>query len=107
MILKRIGAVSLAKVSGLLYAILGFIVGCFFALFSLVGMAVSKELGGQAFGALFGVGAVIMFPILYGATGFIASLIGAAIYNVLASWVGGIEVVLEPKAPGGGEPSAV
>jgi hypothetical protein len=56
-------------------------------------------MGGRAFGALFGVGAVIMFPILYGAFAFVASLISAALYNLLASWVGGIEVELQPRTP--------
>ena len=36
----------------------------------------------------------------YGVVGFVFSLIGAALYNLLASWVGGVEVELEPKSPG-------
>lgn len=100
MILRRVGPLSLAKLSGLLYTIIGFVVGCFFALISLIGGAVNQEFGGRGFGALFGVGAVILFPILYGVVGFVFSLIGAALYNLLAAWVGGIEVELEPKSPG-------
>ena len=100
MIVKRIAPLSLAKISGVLYAIIGFMVGCVFALISLVGGALSQQMGGRAFGALFGVGAVVMFPILYGAFAFIASLISAWLYNLLASWVGGIEVELVSKTPG-------
>ena len=55
-------------------------------------------MGGHAFGALFGVGAIIFFPVLYGVLGFIGSLIVAAIYNVLASAVGGVEVELVAEA---------
>jgi hypothetical protein len=103
MILKRIGPLSLAKVSAVIYAIIGFIVGCVFALISLIGGAVSQQFGGRGggFGAIFGVGAVILFPIMYGVFAFIASLISAALYNLLASWVGGVELDFEPKTPGG------
>jgi hypothetical protein len=95
MIVKRIGPLSIAKVAGMLYGILGLIVGCFVALFSLVGGAVSEELGGAALGALFGVGAVIFLPILYGFLGFLMALVGAALYNLAAGWIGGIEVQIE------------
>lgn len=95
MIVKRIGPLSIAKVSGLLYGILGFVIGCFVALFSLVGGAVSEELGGAALGALFGVGAVIVLPILYGILGFVTALVGAALYNLAAGWIGGIDVQIE------------
>lgn len=92
MVINRIGALSLAKVSGTLYAVLGLIVG---ALFSLIAMAGAVASGGDEagmFGALFGVGAIVVFPILYGCMGFIASLIGAWLYNVLAGMVGGVEL---------------
>ena len=39
-----------------------------------------------------GVGAVIVFPILYGLMGFVATLIAAWLYNVAAGVVGGVEV---------------
>ena len=107
MILKRIAPLSLAKISGVLYAIIGFLVGCVFALISLVGGALSQQMGGRAFGAVFGVGAVILFPIMYGAFAFIASLISAWLYNLLASWVGGIEVELVSKTTGAGAAPAV
>jgi len=42
--------------------------------------------------AIAGVGAVIVFPICYGLIGFVASLLGAWLYNGLAGTVGGIQV---------------
>jgi hypothetical protein len=39
-----------------------------------------------------GVGAIVFFPILYGVMGFIATLIMAALYNVIAGAVGGVEM---------------
>jgi hypothetical protein len=40
----------------------------------------------------FGVGAIILLPIFYGFFGFVGTLIMAALFNVAAGMVGGIEV---------------
>ena len=99
MVVKHVAPLSVAKVAGVLYALMGLCLG---ALFSLIGMA-----GAFAFdrsqapfpfpfaGLMFGVGAVIIMPIFYGIFGFIFSLIGAALYNLVAGWVGGVEVELQ------------
>jgi len=99
MTIKRIGPLSCAKIAGVTYAALGLLIGALFSSFAGIGMAL---LGSQqnpdtkalppAFGAFMGVGAIIVFPILYGVIGFIGALIMAWLYNLLASWVGGIEV---------------
>jgi hypothetical protein len=92
MIVRRVGPLSCAKVMGMLYALMGLIFGACISLFSFIGSAFSpKELPG-GFGILFGVGAIIALPIFYGILGFITSLIGAALYNLVASWVGGVEM---------------
>jgi hypothetical protein len=44
---------------------------------------------------LFGVGAIIILPIFYGALTFVFALIGAALYNAVAGWVGGVEMDLQ------------
>lgn len=97
MVVRRVGAVSLAKVFGVLYCLLGLIIGGFFALFSLLGAGIGAASGSDQawFGALFGVGAIIFFPILYGVIGFIAWWIGGALYNFVAGMVGGVVVELE------------
>jgi hypothetical protein len=93
MVIKRIEPLSCAKMVGTLYAILGFIVGTLFSLFALGG---ANALGVLPFGgALFGVGAVILLPLLYGCAGFIIALIMASFYNLVAGWVGGIEFQAE------------
>ena len=92
MIVRRVGPLSCAKVMGMLYALMGLIFGACISLFSFIGSAFApKELPG-GFGILFGVGAIIALPIFYGILGFITSLIGAVLYNVVASWVGGVEM---------------
>ncbi len=94
MILKRIEPFSYAKVSGVLGAALGLVIGLFASLAAMVGSAFG---GGDAgvFGAIFGIGSIIFFPIFYGVIGFIASLIMAFLFNLVVTWVGGIEVEFE------------
>ena len=83
-------------------AVFGLIIGFFFTLAALAGAgAIGAAGGGPArLGLIFGVGAIILIPIFYGIIGFIAGLIGAAIYNIAASIVGG--VVIETRPTGGG-----
>jgi len=39
-----------------------------------------------------GFSAILIFPIMYGIVGGIGGAIGASIYNLVAGWVGGLEV---------------
>lgn len=106
MILRRIDPVSLAKILGLVYAIIGFLAGGLVTLIVLIGVAATDGQGNFEF--LFGAGAVILFPLFYGAMGAIIGAIGALIYNVVAKWIGGVEIELTPKdgSPWGSPPSA-
>ena len=97
MIVRRLSPLSFAKVSGIVYAILGMIAGVMFALFSLMFALFSHDGGGRGpggafFNAVFGIGALVFMPIAYGVMGFVLSLILAALYNVVARFVGGIEI---------------
>jgi hypothetical protein len=95
--IKRFDPMSVGKVSGLTYLVFGLIVGALFALMSLVGSGLGAAATGsnQPFlGVLFGVGAVIFFPVLYGIIGFLGGILGAVVYNVVAGWTGGIQLEL-------------
>ena len=37
----------------------------------------------------------LLFPVIYGVMGFIFGVITAAIYNLVAHWIGGIEIDLD------------
>lgn len=95
MVLKRIGPISFAKVAGALYAVLGLVFGAIFSVISLVASTLSGEAAQGAPLLAFGVGAVVVLPVLYGAIGFVTTLIGAWLYNLAAARVGGVELDLE------------
>jgi len=94
MIVRRVNPLSFAKVSGIVYAILGLIIGAMFALFSHDG---GRGSGGAFFNAVFGVGALIVMPIGNGILGFVFSLILAVLYNLVARFVGGIEIQIDQE----------
>jgi len=96
MIIKRVGPVSCAKITGTLYAILGLVFGCIVSLIAMVGGGFASDSArATGIGAMMGIGAIVVFPILYGCIGFVATLIGAWLYNVLAGLVGGVEVEMQ------------
>lgn len=98
MVIKRVSPLSVAKVAGLLYALLGLIFGGLFSLLAMAGGFASALEGsdsgsiGPIVGLVFGAGAVIVLPIFYGVMGFIVTAIMAVIYNFAAGVVGGVEI---------------
>jgi hypothetical protein len=92
-IIKSVGVFSVAKVMGAMYALLGLI---FMPIFLLVGVAGSMA-GGRSnpFGALGGLMLGILAPVFYGVIGFIGGAISAFLYNLMAKWLGGIEVEVQ------------
>jgi hypothetical protein len=93
--IKRIDPMSLGKFSGVLLAVVGLIVGVLFALASLVGMAGVGGGRGGLFGLIFGVGAIVFVPIIYGIAGFLGGLIQGYVYNIAAGLMGGIDITVE------------
>jgi hypothetical protein len=96
MIVRRVGPLSFAKLMGALYALMGLLLGGIVSLISIVGGALipSDQATGMT-GALFGAAAIVILPICYGVLGFLTSLIGAALYNAIASVVGGVEIEVQ------------
>ncbi len=98
--IQRIGVFSAARLGGALYAAFGLLFGAVFSLFSLIGAAASGLAGEEgALGLLFGVGAIVILPLVYGLMGFIGMALGALIYNLVAGVVGGIEIELSEAQP--------
>jgi hypothetical protein len=87
---------------GVLYACMGLIFLPIFMLAAAAGAFAQHAQGTEAFstapgavvaGIMFGMG--LFMPVIYGVMGFIFGVIGAAIYNLVARWIGGIEVEVE------------
>jgi len=98
MILRRIDPFSLAKVFGLLYALIGLLVGALISLLAVAGtLWQDSSSANDAFGFLFSAGAIVILPFLYGALGFVGGLITALFYNLAAKLAGGVVLELEPK----------
>ena len=100
--IKRIAPLQAGKMLGLLYACMGLIFLPFIALAALAAafaQQAQRAQGGSAApvavatGLMIGFG--IMLPVVYGVMGFVFGVIGAAIYNLIASWIGGIKVEVE------------
>ena len=84
--IDRFGIGQTAKVLGILYALMGLVFVPFFLIAAM--FTPSEEAG-------FGLGFAVTMPILYGLAGFVFTAIGCALYNLVAGWVGGIEVELQ------------
>lgn len=90
--LHSVGVLSCAKMMGALYGCLGLI----FIPFLLLGGFASMAMGREA-GAISGVAMLfvaILLPVFYAALGFLFGALTAWIYNLVAGWVGGIQLEL-------------
>ena len=94
MIIKRFGPLSCARIAGVLYGLLGVVIGAVFSLASVVGGLATNTSEDASVRAAMGIAAILVFPVLYGGIGFVGTLIAAWLYNALAEVVGGIEVEL-------------
>ena len=97
MVLKSIGVMSAAKIVAVMYAVMGLIGGLMFAaILSMMPFAMEgPEAPPSWLAPMFGVGSILIMPIVYGVIGFCVGAIGAVIYNGLAGVIGGVELRLE------------
>lgn len=95
--IRRFGVMKTATVVAIMYML---IVGVFVVPFLLLALLVAPTQGSGGFG---GASGILMFGLLaifgYGLLGWVFTAIAAAVYNLAARWVGGIEVQIETVAP--------
>ena len=95
----RFEPLSVMKVAAVCYALFGFFIGAIFSVVAMVMPAIfaggDRESLPPFFGMVFGTLAIVFFPVFYGVVGAIAAGIGAVAYNVVAKWVGGIQVEVQ------------
>src|SRR6478609_5262026 len=91
--IKRISPLQLGKMLAVLYGILGLLFVPFFLIMSAVAtqMPPQQRVGMMAFGA----GFALFMPVIQAVMGFVVGALGALTYNVVAKWIGGIEVEVE------------
>jgi hypothetical protein len=91
--IKRFSPLQLGKMLAVLYGLMGLIFLPFFLIASLVSshLPAHQRVGVMALG----IGFAVCFPFIYAAMGFVFGVIGAWIYNIVARWIGGIEVEVE------------
>ncbi|MDP2933779.1 MAG: DUF3566 domain-containing protein [bacterium] len=86
-IIKKIAPLQLGKILAVLYGLISIL----FVPFLIIGV-IFEENSNPAKIIFF-----IFIPILYIIGGFIVGIIGAAIYNLCAKFVGGIKITLEDE----------
>jgi hypothetical protein len=95
---RSFNVVQLGLMAGVLYALLGIIVGFIEGLAVMIAGSAFSGYGMPNVGAL----GIVLFPILFAVFlfvgGFLYGLIGGALYNLVAGWIGGVEVQLETSA---------
>jgi hypothetical protein len=101
--LKRVGVWSVAKISFVLGAILGFVAGLFLWMVMSVMQALPIEdmAGMEGMGALGAMGVMMPFflAVFYGVASMIVNSIMAGVYNLLSGFLGGLELTLAANVP--------
>jgi hypothetical protein len=89
--IAHVSVLQAAKMFAVLYAIMGLLFLPFFFMASRLSPSDSPF----PFGGVF----FLLLPLIYGCIGFVFTAIGAAFYNLVAGWIGGIEVDLADAGP--------
>jgi hypothetical protein len=95
--LKSVGVLSVAKISALLYAGMSLLIVPIFVIMAAV-MSAMPQMPNQPSGLFFGIFALLA-PFFYGAIGFVTGALAAFVYNLVAGWIGGIEMQFESAIP--------
>lgn len=93
--LKRIDPFSTAKIAGVIYLIITAVILVPFSLIMML-FVTSNSFKPSVPESIFFGGAFFLFlPIAYAVIGYLATLLSCAVYNLVASWVGGIKYEVE------------
>jgi hypothetical protein len=104
--IQSIPLMSLALMYACISAAIGFIVGIFYAvifgtIFANIPYTTTSPFNFSWLGLIFGVGAIIVMPIISFVGGLISGAITALLYNFLAPRIGGVKLRFreEPRPP--------
>lgn len=101
--IKRLGFWSVIKVTFILYGILGFLLGIFYALFLAFFASLAEYAGGQEFPGIFSGALLVFVPIfvafIVAIGGVIQNGVLVGLYNLFVRAIGGIEVTVAALEP--------
>lgn len=95
--IQRIGVMSLARIWGLLFLLVGLLFGVLYGLIA-SGIGIVAAVSGEKEALLLvvvGVVFMVLFPLLYGGMGFAMGALMAWLYNLIARRFGGLEIDIE------------
>ena len=93
--LMRLGVLFSAKLQAIVMALVGLIAGILYAFGGLIYELLTGTVNSGTALAFF---ALIGMPIVFAISGLIAGAVGALLYNLVARWVGGIEMDFDQSA---------
>jgi len=91
--LRSVGVLSAAKVFAVVQGAIGIVIGFIFLMFALVGAAFMPAQ--QRLGMVGMIVIAVLMPVAYGVMGFVMGTIWAAVYNLTAQAIGGLELQLD------------
>ena len=95
--ITSVGVLSVAKIMGAINAVMGLVLLPFFLLAGLIGSMTGGH--DNPLGAIGSLIFSLFAPVFYGVLGFVFGAIGGFLYNLMAKWLGGIEVQVQSAAP--------
>jgi hypothetical protein len=91
--LRKIGVLSVMKIAFVLNLIIGFLAALVMVVFTMVLSPMSGMMNGRS-SMIYGPIAIIAIPLFYGIIGAVMMGLAAAVYNLLAARLGGIQVMI-------------
>ena len=88
---KKFDVLSVGLINCIMTAVIGLILGIFYAL---IGAAMPAGVDPMT-AIIFSPWMILVLPIIYGILGFIGGIIFSAVYNLVSNWIGGIKVELK------------
>ncbi|MBI4158758.1 hypothetical protein HY500_00695 [Candidatus Woesearchaeota archaeon] len=88
--IRKIDVLSVGKVAGIIYLVIGVFLSLLISLVPTVGPGMMRA--GYYGSMMYSGAAIILIPIIYGVVGFLGGVLGAFLYNTISSWIGPIEL---------------
>lgn len=104
--IRRFSVIKTSNVVALIYMVVVAIFAVPLALlFAIVGTASQFDTGGPAAGPIGGIVFALIVIFFYGLLGWVFTAVACLIYNLVAGWIGGIEVQVEAVTPPAAPPA--